>query len=99
MTRDYSESFTETVYQPSDQTFEDSDDRRVLPPPYMPMAVARMFVSEHWLHDGLRTLRYWRGGWWECQSSHWHELEDRGIRSALYRFAENALYSNRDNKL
>jgi putative DNA primase/helicase len=65
---------------------------RVLPSPFVPMAVARVFVSEHCLRDGLRTLRYWRGGWWQWQSSHWQEIEDRGIRSALYHFAENALY-------
>jgi putative DNA primase/helicase len=81
------------------ETFNEEDraerathDRKVLPPPSLPMAVARVFVSEHCLHDGMLTLRHWRGGWWRWRSSHWREVEDRGVRSLLYAFTEDAVY-------
>ena len=66
--------------------------RQCLPPPFMPMAVARAFVDRGCLTDGLLTLRHWRGGWWLWRTSRWIEAEDRAIRSLLYRFTENAFY-------
>jgi len=57
----------------------------------VPMAVARTFV-EKCTHDGVLTLRHWRGGWWQWRSSHWIELEDRAVRSLLYAYTENAFY-------
>jgi putative DNA primase/helicase len=63
----------------------------VLPPPNMPMEVARAFVAKHCIGDDL-TLRHWRGGWWAWQGSHWVERENRQVRSLLYAFTEHALY-------
>jgi putative DNA primase/helicase len=65
---------------------------RLLPPPSMPMLVARVFVADHCTFDGELTLRHWRGGWWRWRSSHWREVQDRGVRSLLYAFTEEALY-------
>jgi putative DNA primase/helicase len=65
---------------------------RLLPPPSMPMLVARVFVADHCTVDGELTLRHWRGGWWRWRSSHWREVQDRGVRSLLYAFTEEALY-------
>jgi putative DNA primase/helicase len=66
--------------------------RGLLPPPSMPMLVARVFVADHCTFDGELTLRHWRGGWWRWRSSHWREVPDRGVRSLLYAFTEEALY-------
>jgi putative DNA primase/helicase len=55
------------------------------------MDVARIFVDEC-LHSGLLTLRYWRGGWWMWRTTHWVEVEERAVRSVLYRFTEHAVY-------
>jgi putative DNA primase/helicase len=63
----------------------------VLPPPSVPMAVARVFVGAC-THEGVLTLRHWRGGWWEWKKSHWREIEYRAVRSTLYRFTEQASY-------
>src|SRR5262245_22887382 len=52
-----------------------------LPPPSLPMAVARAFVAQNFTEDGELSLLYWRDGWWEWQRSHWQELEYRAIRS------------------
>jgi putative DNA primase/helicase len=68
------------------------DGPLVLPPPSMPMAVARLLVDRHFTVDNCSTLRHWRGSWWHWQTSHWTELEDRGVRTLLYRFTENAFY-------
>jgi putative DNA primase/helicase len=65
---------------------------RLLPPPSMPMDVARVFVAEYCTHDGTLTLRHWRGGWWRWRSSHWREVQDRGVRSLLYHFTAEAFY-------
>jgi putative DNA primase/helicase len=68
------------------------DGPLVLPPPSMPMAVARLLVDRHFTVDNCSTLRHWRGSWWHWQTSHWTELEDCGVRTLLYRFTENAFY-------
>jgi putative DNA primase/helicase len=65
---------------------------RLLPPPSMPMDVARVFVADHCTHEGTLTLRHWRGGWWRWRSSHWREIPDRGVRSLLYAFTDGTLY-------
>ena len=64
----------------------------MLPPPTAPMQVARKFVEQCCLCDGDLTLRYWHGGWWAWQVSHWMERENRAVRSLLYAFTEHALY-------
>jgi hypothetical protein len=66
---------------------------QLLPPPSMPMDVARVFVEKACLTDRLLTLRHWRGGWWVWRTSHWIEAEDRAVRALLYRFTEKALYA------
>ena len=55
------------------------------------MAVARIFIREC-LHNGILTLRHWRGGWWMWKTTHWNEVEAGAVRSILYRFTEHALY-------
>ncbi len=65
----------------------------ILPPPAMPMQVARQFLNGCMFDDGTTPkLRYWRGGWWLWRTSFWQETDDRAMRSALYKFAENAYY-------
>jgi putative DNA primase/helicase len=63
-----------------------------LPPPQLPMAVARLFVAERCTYEDTLTLRHWHGGWWSWRSSRWRELEDRAVRSLLYEFTEDARY-------
>jgi putative DNA primase/helicase len=62
-----------------------------LPPPSAPMAVARIFVG-NCLHDNILTLRHWRAGWWMWRTTHWVEVDERAVRSILYRFTEHAFY-------
>jgi putative DNA primase/helicase len=38
------------------------------------------------------TLRHWRGGWWEWQTTRWVEVEQRAARAAAYAFTETAVY-------
>src|SRR5262245_25772926 len=68
-----------------------------IPPPQVPMAVARWFVAQHCMHAGTLTLRHWRGGWWQWRKSHWSELEERAVRSLLYTFTEHAFYLKEEN--
>src|SRR5262249_10957313 len=66
------------------------NNRLWLPSPSQPMAVARFFVH-HCLHD-IKTLRFWRGGWWMWRTTHWSEVEDRAVRSILWQFTEHASF-------
>ena len=66
----------------------------VLPPPSAPMQVAREFVANYCLRDGVPILRYWRDGWWAWRTSHWCEIDGRTVRSMLYTFTEHAVYYN-----
>jgi putative DNA primase/helicase len=68
----------------------------VLPPPGVPMAVAREFVAKCCRADGAETIRRWRGGWWLWRTSHWQEVDDRAVRAVLYKFTEFAFYLNAD---
>jgi len=57
------------------------------------MPAARAFIdAEHAHPNGHLLLRAWRGGWWQWQRSHWHEIEERAVREAAYRFTEDAVY-------
>src|SRR5262249_60727411 len=63
---------------------------RLLPPPSMPMLVARVFVAGHCTLDGELTLRHWRGGWWRWRSSHWRGVKDRGGGRPFFAFNQGA---------
>jgi putative DNA primase/helicase len=67
----------------------------MLPPPSMPMQVARQFLKTTCMFEDGTTpkLRYWRGGWWVWRTSYWQEIDDRAMRSLLYKFTENAFYA------
>ncbi len=64
----------------------------LLPPPSQPMQVAREFVTQFCTRDGGKTLLHWRGGWWGWRNSHWREVDNKWVRSLLYRLTENATY-------
>jgi putative DNA primase/helicase len=67
----------------------------MLPSPTIPMAVAREFLEQYGRADGGEpTIRHWRGGWWVWRQSHWREIDDREMRSMLYRYTERATYVN-----
>jgi putative DNA primase/helicase len=70
-----------------------SDDERIVPPPTNPMAVARMFVAEHFAYpDDSLKLRHHRGGFYTWDGTCWPEGEDRKVRADLYRWLEPAKY-------
>ena len=60
-----------------------------LPAPSAPMRVAHVLIEDH-KYDGELTLRHWRNGWMQWQSTHWIEAEDKAIRSWLYERLEGA---------
>jgi putative DNA primase/helicase len=78
-----------------DEQKRTADDRArkvlLLPSPSEPMAVANIFIGQC-LHDNILTLRHWRGGWWMWRTTHWVEVEERYVKSILYRFTEHAFY-------
>lgn len=65
--------------------------RKVMPAPSAPMTVARRLATEH-VHNGLPTLRHWRGGWMAWDGARWDDDDDRRVRSWVYRALENAVY-------
>ncbi len=81
----------EHAYRESNHADDNNVRLELLPPPSEPMAVARIFVRSC-LRDGVLTLRQWRGGWWSWQTTHWVEVDERVVRSILYRFTEHAFY-------
>jgi putative DNA primase/helicase len=84
------ESFDD-IESDEESTDANGNNMVLLPSPSDPMAVARIFVGEC-LHNGILTIRHWRGGWWMWRTAHWVELEDRAVRSILYRFTERGIY-------
>ncbi|MFD9860837.1 DNA primase family protein [Streptomyces alboflavus] len=64
-----------------------------IPPPTDPMAVAR-HLAPTWEHDGLLTLRHWRGAWMSWEYSHWRELDAQQVRASLYKELEHALFEH-----
>jgi putative DNA primase/helicase len=62
------------------------------------MQVARQFLDGVCTFDGSPTLRHWRGGWWMWLASYWEEMDERTMRSLLYKFTENAAYLDEKGK-
>jgi putative DNA primase/helicase len=67
------------------------EETDLLPAPADPMAVARRILP-FWTSAGHRTLRNWRGVWMRWEQTHWAEVDDKEIRSAVYQRVERATY-------
>ncbi len=70
----------------------------MLPPPGLPMEVARRFVAGQYTQGGCPTLRHWRGGWWEWRTTKWAEIDARATRAKVYAFTEHAIYLDDNGK-
>lgn len=66
----------------------------VLPPPAMPMSVAKELINTAYTEDGCPLLRSWRGAFWRWERSRWVEVEDAAVRAEVYRFTEHATFLN-----
>ncbi|MFF4363685.1 phage/plasmid primase, P4 family [Streptomyces sp. NPDC001604] len=64
-----------------------------IPAPTNPMAVAR-HLAPQWEHQGILTLRHWRGTWMCWDYSHWRELDSQEIRASLYKQLEHEVYDH-----
>jgi len=65
----------------------------VVPPPSMPLAVARVFLDDARKGDGdLPLLRSHRATFYAWSGTCWPELEERALRSELYRWLEYAVW-------
>src|SRR5690348_742968 len=62
------------------------------PSPRDPMAVARRLVSDCWSFGTVPTLRCWRRGFYEWQTTHWRQVEDRRVSSRVSQLLEHAVY-------
>lgn len=82
-------------------TQDSEPERRLLPPPSNPMAVAHELLNEE-RHAQLGVLLrlYWRGSWRRWFDGGWHEEEERAVRADVYRRLEHAQYvhSSRDGE-
>src|SRR6266511_2349995 len=70
----------------------------IYPSPSNPMAVARRIIQDHQLRDrreGLLTIRWWRGSFYEWKHSHWIEVADADIHSKLYHILERVHYEKK----
>ena len=63
----------------------------LFPSPNDPMSVARRLLNDY-EHDGLATLKSWRGGWMKWESSCWIEIEGDTVKAAAYDRLEKAEY-------
>lgn len=57
------------------------------------MAVVRALVEQH-QHDGVLTMRRWRGGWMQWHGICWAEVEDTAVRKWVYGQLEHAVYEH-----
>ncbi|QGU05105.1 hypothetical protein CETAM_09260 [Corynebacterium comes] len=71
-------------------------DGQLAPDPYDPMAVARWLVQRLWTRDGIQTLRYWNGDWWEWNTSWWVPTGENGVRNKVALALEHALYEGKE---
>jgi putative DNA primase/helicase len=72
------------------------DELDFVPPPKEPAAVARAIVDRLWRrqNDGVLLLRYWRGGFWRWEVTHWIESERTSMLAQLYRSLETAAWED-----
>lgn len=64
-----------------------------LPPPKEPAAAARAIVNDRWRRDdGMALLRYWRGGFWRWEVTHWAEVERAALIHELYSILDDACW-------
>jgi putative DNA primase/helicase len=67
-------------------------EKREVPPPSEPLAVARQFLDERMTDDGFFLLMSHRGTFYAWAGTCWPELEEAALRSDLYRWLEHAIY-------
>jgi putative DNA primase/helicase len=65
---------------------------RVVPAPTNPLAVARQFVTENHTCPLGATIAAHRGLFYVWAGTHWLEVEEHDVRSALYGWLEHAEY-------
>lgn len=65
-----------------------------LPPPDMPLPVARTLQAR--FAGSGRHLRYWRGDWYQWHGTHQAMLSDAAVRAMTYRETERAFYVHPD---
>jgi putative DNA primase/helicase len=71
---------------------DDLGDQKILPPPTDPMAVARQFIAEHHDDGGVQLLRWQAGVFYTYDGTCWPELDDRDLRSRIYKWTETAVF-------
>jgi len=64
----------------------------IVPAPSKPVEVARLFVEKDYDDPRGVLLLHHRGLFYAWLETHWLELEERSVRSALYRWLEHAVY-------
>ena len=63
------------------------DDRRIVPPPTDPMAVARAFLADAYSSpDGIYLLRFHRNTFHRYAGDHWPEDDDHRVSSELWQW-------------
>ena len=70
-------------------------DKLVLPHD-APVQCAREFVKMLFLHDGVQTLRYYRGAFYEWRGTHYELCDADHLRSQLYQFLDAAVTFRRN---
>lgn len=64
----------------------------ILPPPWNPMAAARVLLADRLHKSGSSLLRNWRGSWMQWAEGVWVEVEDATVRADVYQHTEHAVY-------
>ena len=72
-------------------------ERRELPPPSDPMAVARCLVADRFTDGSLPTIRSWRGDFYHFDGRIWLRREDAAVRALAYGYLEHKVYDHKGN--
>ncbi len=68
-------------------------EKRIVPPPSDPMAVARAFAAENYLGiGGTLLLRHHRNRFHRYTGDHWPEDDERRVSSELWQWLEDAVF-------
>lgn len=76
---------------------EATEDYHTYPSPSQPMQVSRRLVGDLFTTNGLATLVYWRGDWWQWNRTSWRLLDDElDVKEPLWHRLEDVTYLDKE---
>ena len=72
------------------ELFKNAEPHHLLLAPNDPMRIARTLIAQRYLQKGVRTIHYHEDTFYIYTGTHYREVKNSEIRSAIYKFLEGA---------